>query len=69
MLAELKADPKLRRIPVIVLTESRAHEDILGVYDLKANSYIAKPSNHEELLNMVRGIEEFWLSVVQLPRD
>jgi CheY-like chemotaxis protein len=68
-LAEIKGDPKLRRIPVIMLTGSKAEEDILKAYNLNVNSYITKPSTHDELLTMVRGIEEFWMTVVHLPKD
>lgn len=69
VLAEMKADANLRRIPVLALTSSESHEDILKAYHLSVNSYILKPTTHAQLLQMVRGIEEFWLTVVRLPRE
>lgn len=69
VLAEMKADPALRRIPVVVLTGSRTEADILRVYNLNVNSYITKPSSPDGLLRMVRGLQEFWLTVVKLPKD
>lgn len=67
VLAELKADPDLKRIPVVVLTTSTAEEDILRAYDLAANCYITKPVDFEQFMRVVRSIEDFWLTVVQLP--
>ena len=67
VLAEVKADPDLRRIPVVVLTTSKAEEDILRSYDLHANSYVTKPVDFEQFMKVVRSIEEFWLSVVKFP--
>lgn len=67
VLREIKADPKLRSIPVIVLTSSDAEEDIQHAYDLHANCYIAKPVDFEELLKVVQLLKEFWLAVVKLP--
>jgi two-component system, chemotaxis family, response regulator Rcp1 len=67
VLAEIKADPKLRRIPVVVLTTSSAEEDILKIYDLHANCYIAKPVDLEQFMGVVKSIEDFWVSVVKLP--
>jgi len=67
VLAELKDDPKLRRIPVIVLTTSSADQDVLRSYDLNANCYITKPINLDEFISVVRSIENFWLSIVRLP--
>ncbi len=69
VLSQIKSDPNLKRIPVIVLTTSRSDEDILNSYDLHANSYIAKPVDFAEFVTVVRGIEEFWLSIVSLPRS
>ena len=66
-LAEMKADPALRRIPVIVLTSSSAELDILGAYDLYANCYITKPVDLDQFTKVVRSIEDFWLSIVKLP--
>jgi chemotaxis family two-component system response regulator Rcp1 len=67
VLAEMKADPALRRIPVIILTTSSAELDILGAYDLHANCYITKPVDLDQFTKVVRSIEEFWLSIVKLP--
>lgn len=67
VLAELKAHGDLRRIPVVVLTTSQAEEDILASYDLHANCYISKPVDLDRFIAVVRSIDEFWLSVVELP--
>ena len=67
VLAELKADPELRRIPVIVLTTSSAERDVLRSYDLSANCYLTKPVDLDEFISVVRSIEAFWLSLVRLP--
>ncbi|NOK04057.1 MULTISPECIES: response regulator [Myxococcus] len=67
VLAEIKVDPNLRRIPVVVLTTSKAEEDVLRTYDLHANCYIAKPVDLEQFISVVRSIDDFWLSVVRLP--
>ncbi|NMO16889.1 response regulator [Pyxidicoccus fallax] len=67
VLAEIKEDVSLRRIPVVVLTTSKAEEDILRTYDLHANCYIAKPVDLEQFISVVRSIDDFWLSVVRLP--
>ncbi len=67
VLAEIKADPNLRRIPVVVLTTSSAEEDILKIYDLHANCYITKPVDLEQFMGVVKSIEDFWVSVVKLP--
>jgi two-component system, chemotaxis family, response regulator Rcp1 len=67
VLAEIKADPGLRRIPVVVLTTSSAEEDILKIYDLHANCYITKPVDLEQFMGVVKSIEDFWVSVVKLP--
>lgn len=69
VLAEIKADPDLRRIPVVVLTTSSAEIDILAAYDLHANCYITKPVDLDQFVRVVRSIEDFWLSIVRLPRD
>jgi CheY-like chemotaxis protein len=68
VLAEIKADEHLRRIPVVVLTSSQAQPDILACYDLHANCYITKPPDLNEFLRVVRSIEDFWLTAVKLPR-
>ncbi len=68
VLAEVKGDPDLRRIPVVVLTTSTARRDIETSYDLHANSYVAKPLDFDAFSTVVRAIEDFWFSgVVRLP--
>ncbi len=67
VLAEMKADPKLRTIPVVVLTTSRAEQDILHVYGLNGNCYINKPVDFRQFLDVIKSIEQFWLTVVTLP--
>ena len=67
VLRELKANESLRRIPVIVLTTSSADTDVLDAYDNSVNAYIQKPIDFTEFTNVVRSIEEFWLSIVRLP--
>jgi CheY-like chemotaxis protein len=67
VLAEIKADEGLRRIPVVVLTSSREEQDVLASYDLNANCYITKPVDLEQFIRVVRSIEHFWLTVVTLP--
>jgi len=68
VLAELKGDPALKVIPVVVLTTSRAEQDILRSYELQANCYISKPVDLEQFITVVRSIEDFWLTIVTLPR-
>ena len=67
VLAEIKSDAQLRRIPVVVLTMSSAEQDILTAYDLHANCYITKPVDLDQFSAAVRGIEEFWFTIVKLP--
>jgi two-component system, chemotaxis family, response regulator Rcp1 len=67
VLAEIKADPDLKRIPVVVLTTSRDEQDVLRSYDLHANCYITKPVELDQFVAVVRSIEDFWLSIVKLP--
>ncbi len=67
VLAEIKADPDLRRIPVVILTVSKAEQDILKSYNLHANCYITKPVDLDQFLEVVKAIENFWLTVVMLP--
>ncbi len=69
VLAEIKADPRLKRIPVVVLTTSQNEEDIHHSYNLHVNCYITKSRNLSQLFTIVRGIEEFWLKTVTLPYD
>ncbi len=67
VLAEIKQDPNLRRIPVVILTTSQAEHDILRTYNLHANCYITKPVDLEQFIIVVKSIETFWLTVVKLP--
>jgi chemotaxis family two-component system response regulator Rcp1 len=67
VLAEIKSDDNLKNIPVVILTTSRAEQDVLRAYNLHANCYIAKPVDFERFLEVVRSIESFWLFVVTLP--
>ncbi|MBN1307302.1 MAG: response regulator [Chitinispirillaceae bacterium] len=67
VLEELKRDESLKTIPVIVLTTSRSDEDILRSYKLHANCYITKPVEFSKFIDVVRSVEQFWLSVVMLP--
>ena len=69
VLAEIKADPSLKHIPIIVLTTSRNEEDIFKSYDLHVNCYISKSRNLSQLFTIVRGIEEFWLETATLPSE
>jgi two-component system, chemotaxis family, response regulator Rcp1 len=66
-LAELKEDPDLRLIPVVILTTSEAEQDIVRTYELRGNCYITKPVDLEKFLEIVRLIEDFWLTIVKLP--
>ncbi|WEL22651.1 Rec domain [Halorhabdus sp. BNX81] len=67
VLEEINDDPELRRIPVIVLTSSEAESDIVKSYDLQANAYLSKPVDYSGFMDVVRSLEEFWLSVVKMP--
>ncbi|WP_185961464.1 response regulator [Telmatospirillum sp. J64-1] len=67
VLAELKEDPHLRRIPVVVLTTSQAEQDILRSYDLHANCFITKPVDLDQFITVIRAIEDFWCKIVILP--
>jgi chemotaxis family two-component system response regulator Rcp1 len=67
VLAEVKSDPDLRRIPVVILTTSKEEEDILKSYNLHANCYITKPIDLGQFMKVVRSIEDFWLTIVRLP--
>ena len=68
VLAEIKSDADLKTIPVVVLTTSRAEQDVLNSYQLQANCYITKPVDLEQFITVVRSIEDFWLTIVTLPR-
>lgn len=67
VLREIKADDRLRRIPVVVLTTSEAEEDVLRSYDLYANAYVSKPVDFSHFVTVIRQIDDFFLSVVRLP--
>jgi CheY-like chemotaxis protein len=69
VLEEIKADPKLMHIPVVILTSSQAEEDILRSYRLHANCFITKPVDLEQLTRVVQGIEQFWFTLVRLPPE
>lgn len=69
ILEEIKNHPELKFIPVVVLTTSRAEEDILKSYNLHANCYIAKPINLDQFVQVVKAIENFWMSIVLLPEN
>jgi len=68
-LREIKADPDLRRIPIVVLTTSKAEEDIYRTYDLGANSFITKPVSFEGLVAVMRDIGRYWIEIVELPPE
>lgn len=67
VLAEVKADDDLRRIPVVVLTTSQAEEDIVRSYDLHANAYVTKPVDFDRFVDVVKSIDEFYFTIVRLP--
>jgi two-component system, chemotaxis family, response regulator Rcp1 len=67
VLTEIKDDPELRSIPVVVLTTSNSESDIVRMYDLHANCYVTKPVDLEQFMKIVREIKQFWFSIVQLP--
>ena len=69
VLAEIKDDPDLKRIPVVVLTVSKAEEDIMITYNLHGNCFITKPIDFDQFVRVVKAIEDFWLSIVRLPPD
>ncbi|MEP6865033.1 MAG: response regulator [Deltaproteobacteria bacterium] len=69
VLAEIKKDDELKRIPVVVLTTSAAEVDILKSYELHANCYITKPVDLEQFITVVKSIDDFWLTIVKLPPD
>lgn len=67
VLEEVKGDKELRNIPIVVLTTSKAEEDILRSYNLHANAYITKPVDFDQFIKVVKSIENFWLEIVKLP--
>jgi CheY-like chemotaxis protein len=68
VLAEIKTDEKLKRIPVVILTSSQAEQDVWKSYNLHANCYITKPVDLDQFISVIKSIEDFWLGVVILPR-
>jgi chemotaxis family two-component system response regulator Rcp1 len=69
VLEEIKADTRLQRIPVVVLTTSQAEEDIARAYELNANCYITKPVDLDQFFRVIKTIEDFWLTLVKLPQE
>ncbi len=69
VLADIKTDDDLKRIPVVVLTTSKAEQDIFRAYDQHANCYITKPVDLDQFITIVKGIEDFWFTIVKLPSD
>jgi two-component system, chemotaxis family, response regulator Rcp1 len=69
VLAEIKADERLKRIPVVILTTSQAEEDILRAYNLNANCYVSKPVDLDQFIKVLKTIKEFWLTIVKLPAE
>jgi CheY-like chemotaxis protein len=69
VLAEIKADDDLKRIPVVILTTSQDEQDVLKTYNLYANCYITKPVDLDQFITVVKSIEDFWLGIVVLPRN
>jgi CheY-like chemotaxis protein len=67
VLAQIKDDPDLKRIPVVILTTSKAEEDVLRTYNLHANCYVTKPVDLEQFIKVVKSLEDFWLAIVKLP--
>jgi chemotaxis family two-component system response regulator Rcp1 len=67
VLAEVKNDPELRRIPVVMMTSSQQEKDIMEAYNLHVNSYVVKPVDLEQFIGAVRSIEHFWFTIVKLP--
>lgn len=68
VLKEIKTDAKLKSIPVVVMTSSQEEQDVTKAYDMQANSYVIKPVDFNQLIHVVETIEDFWLSVVKLPK-
>ncbi len=69
VLADIKQDDSLKRIPVVILTVSSAEEDILKSYNLHANCYISKPIDLDQFMKVVKSVEDFWLTIVKLPNE
>ena len=69
VLADVKQDPELKHIPIVILTSSQAEQDILRAYELQANCYVTKPVDLDQFITIVRSIEQFWFTIVKLPRS
>lgn len=67
VLAEIKSDPGLKTIPVVVITSSEAEQDVIRSYNLNANCYVTKPVNFDQFVKVVQSINDFWLTIVKLP--
>jgi two-component system, chemotaxis family, response regulator Rcp1 len=67
VLAEVKSDPELRSIPVVILTCSQAEKDVVMAYELSVNCYVTKPVDLDQFVTVVKSIEDFWFSIVRLP--
>ncbi len=67
VLEEIKQDPDLKRIPVVILTTSQAEQDIIRTYNLHANCYVSKPVDLDQFITVIKSIEDFWLTIVKLP--
>ncbi|RKD85238.1 response regulator [Halopiger aswanensis] len=67
VLEEIRNDPELQRVPVLVLTSSTAREDVVSSYEEQANAYLTKPNNPEEFMELAQAVEEFWIDHVRLP--
>jgi two-component system, chemotaxis family, response regulator Rcp1 len=69
VLGQIKTDEALKQIPVVIVTSSKAEEDVARSYKLQANCYITKPIDFDQFMKMVKSIEEFWFAIVRLPSD
>nr|MBA4159070.1 response regulator [Gemmatimonadota bacterium] len=69
VLAEIKQDPSLRHIPVVILSSSPAEQDIIRAYDLHANCYVTKPVDLDQFITVVKSIEDFWFTIFRLPPE
>lgn len=67
VLAEIKSEPSLKTIPVVIISSSEAEQDIIKSYDLNANCYVTKPVNFDQFIKVVQSINDFWLTIVKLP--
>lgn len=69
VLAEIKSDPLLKRIPVVIITSSEAEQDVLRTYDLHVNCYVNKPVDLDQFVKVVQSVETFWLTIVKMPSE